>query len=164
MKSVSKILILLLTFYSSAALAQKSTTNQLIAYSRLITGGAQQVDEKGNAVENIRYQYQVFLCTVKKQMPTVKNLWIKGQPYKAQLIPVKSLPVTLNVEKKKIVLVKKTSMYVWQLLLTPDSLDNAAKANTNKLLLQNEVVCSLDGSTKNLVLKKITTLPDMMTE
>lgn len=164
MRLISKILILLLSFYSKVALAQVGTTNQIIAYSRLITGGAQQVDDKGNAVENTRYQYNIFLCTAKKQTPVVKNIWIKGQPYKAQLIPVKSLPVTLNIEKKKIVLVKKTSMYVWQLLLTPDSIDSAAKVNNNKLLQQNEVVCTLNGNNKSLVQKKITTLPDMITE
>lgn len=164
MKLTSRLLIAFLIFYSTATLAQKNITNQLIGYSRLITGGAQQVDESGNAIENIRYQYQIFLSTAKQQMPTVKNLWIKGQHYKAQLIPVKSLPVTINIEKKKIVLVKKTSMYVWQFLLTPDSTKNSTKVNENKLLQQNEVVCTLYGSTKNIVLKKLTALPDMMTE
>lgn len=164
MKLTKIALLIVFIIIADVTYSQTKTTNKLLAYSRSITGGAQQVDENGKAIDNIRYLYDIYLETSSKKTPTVSAFWIKGKPYQVQIVPVKKLPVTLLVEKRKIVLVKKSNQYVWQLLLTPDSLINSTKPNTDKDLQLNEVVCKLKGSSKNVLLKKITELPTIMTE
>jgi hypothetical protein len=164
MKSIKMALLIIFTIVVSVTHSQTKTVNKLMAYSRAITGGAQQVDENGKAIDNNRYLYDIYLETSSKIKPIVTALWIKGQPFQVQIVAVKKLPVTLLVEKRKIVLVKKSNQCVWQLLLTPDSSQNASKSNADKNLQLNEVVCKLKGSTKNVLLKKITELPTIMTE
>ncbi len=164
MKLTKIALLIVFIIIADVAYSQTEITNTLLAYSRSITGGAQQVDEKGNAIDNIRYQYDVFLKTSSKTKPIVTALWIKGQPFQVQIVAVKKLPVTLLVEKRKIVLVKKSNQCVWQLLLTPDSSQNASKFNADKDSQLNEVICKLKGSSKNVLLKKITELPTIITE
>lgn len=164
MKLIKTTLVLLFTFLISIGFSQTNHKYKLLGYSRLITGGAQQVDENGKAIDNNRYLYDIYLETSSKTKPIVTALLIKGQPFQVQIVAVKKLPVTLLVEKRKIVLVKKSNQCVWQLLLTPDSSQNASKSNTDKDLQLNEVVCKLKGSTKSVLLKKITELPTIMTE
>lgn len=164
MKLFKTTLVLLFTFLISIAFSQTNHKHKLLGYSRLITGGAQQVDENGKAVDNNRYLYDIYLETSSKTKPIVTALWIKGQPFQVQIVAVKKLPITHLVEKRKIVLVKKSNQCVWQLLLTPDSSQNASKSNADKDLQLNEVVCKLKGNTKNVLLKKITELPTIITE
>ncbi|CAF2145247.1 unnamed protein product [Rotaria magnacalcarata] len=164
MKSTKIALLIVFIIIAGVAFSQTNTTYKLLTYSRSITGGAQQVDENGKAIDNIRYQYDVFLETSGKTKPIITAFWIKGQPYQVQIVPVKKLPVTLLIEKRKIVLVKQSAQFVWQLLLTPDSSKKSLQTNTYKDLQLNEVVCKLKGNTKNILLKKITELPAIITE
>ncbi|CAF3875700.1 unnamed protein product [Rotaria magnacalcarata] len=81
MKSTKIALLIVFIIIAGVAFSQTNTTYKLLTYSRSITGGAQQVDENGKAIDNIRYQYDVFLETSGKTKPIITAFWIKGQPY-----------------------------------------------------------------------------------
>lgn len=165
MKALKHLLIFTFTLCTIYTFAQPKQILKKYAYSRLVTGGAQMVDENGKEVNNKQVQYSIFLETTKSFKLNVQNIWINEFSYSVQVIPVKKLPVVIYTsDKTKKTLVPKTTNKVWQLIVTLDDAQPRPDAALLKDMQENEVVISIEGYAKRILIKKTKELPNLMAE
>lgn len=165
MKVLKHVLVLSFMLFTIYTFAQPKQILKKYAYSRLVTGGAQMVDENGKEVNNKQLQYSIFLETPKSFKLNVQNIWINELSYSIQVIPVKNLPVVIYTSNEtKKTLVPKTTNKVWQLMVTLDDVQPRPNAALLKDMKANEVVISIEGCNNRILIKKIKELPNLMAE
>ncbi|MBP9215103.1 MAG: hypothetical protein V9E96_15205 [Chitinophagaceae bacterium] len=114
-------MIFILLFSITIAYSQKNCKYQLIGYKTIHSGGAAMVDENGKPQRNQTTTYNVFITNTTSTKPKIQSVWLNKQQYIFSIELVKKLPIIRNNNGKQDTLVKKTGLFVWELIIKEKS-------------------------------------------
>ncbi len=115
-------LLLLLFCCSVAVQCQTSSIQKTYAFTREELPGTIMVDEKGEPVKHKGDTTNIIYLETKGTVLDYQIAWIKGIPYKINLLPVNESRVRvgqlMNADKD-VVITPKTGNKLWQVVLEP---------------------------------------------